>query len=192
MEDLEVKLAEVSDQENVDAIEGQLASMSQQAVEQVERHLDGQPNLTSDDVQHEIDRANAAEDAMIDAQHLRHEQDAHIASGDLRGAQDLAQAREYELTIADDQGASVDRPWVQAQQDVAALSWGAHEQSIADDHAVSAASYAAAGDDDNASAYADRADDHAETATAYADAASDDDAADSDDSSQVDTTQTEG
>lgn len=191
MEELDIKLAEVSDQENVAAIEGQLASMSQQAVDQVERHLDGQPNLTSDDVQREIDRANAAEDAMLDAQRLRHEQEERIESGDMRGAHDLAQAREYELTIADDQGAQVDRPWVQAQQDVAALGWSAHEQSIADDHAVSAAAYSAVGDDEHAAQYAERADDHAETATAYADAASDDDASDSD-GSQVDTTQTEG
>ena len=192
MEDLDVKLADVVDQQNIPAIEGQLAAMSQGAVDQVQRHLDDRPPSTTDDVQREIDRAHAAEDAMTEAQRLQHEQDARIADGDLRGAHDLADARGYQLSIADDQGALVDRPLVQAQQDVAALSWGAHEQSIAADQAASATSYAASGDGDHASQYAEQATHHYDSASSHADAASHDDSSAGSDSSSVDTTQAEG
>jgi len=83
----------------------------------------------------------------------------------------------------------VDRTLVQAQQDTAALSWGAHEQSIADDHAASSVSYAASGDHEHASQYAEQAEHHDAQASTYADTATH---SSSDDSSTVDTTQTEG
>ncbi len=189
MSDLEVKLADAPDQANVGAIEVQLAGMSQQAVNQVEHQLEERSTISTADVQLEIDRAKVADEALIESSRLRHEQEEHIASGDLRGAHDLAEARAYELTIADDQGAMVDRTLVQAQHDTTALSWGAHEQAIADDHAASAASYAASGDHEHAAQYAEQAEHHETNASTYADSASH---SSSNDSSAVDTTQTEG
>ena len=189
MSDLDVKLADSPDLASVAAIEAQLAGMSQQAVHQVEHELDGRSVVSTAEVQLEIDRAKAADDALMESSRLRHEQEEHIASGDFRGAHDLADARAYELTIAAEQGATVDRTLVQALQDTAALSWGAHEQSIATDHAVSSSSYAASGDHELASQYAEQAAHHETSASSYADTASH---SSGDDNSAVDTTQTEG
>lgn len=191
MADVDEKLAATADPEDIAAVEVQLAGMSRHAAEQVERHLDAVPaTATIEEVQHEIDRANAAADAVREAQELRHEQVQEILNGDLSRAHDLAGDREYQVRIAEDQGDSVDHPLVEARADVAALSWAAHEQSIAHDHAASAATYDAVGDHDHAEQYGDMADDHADSASDHADTAAHDDTSDS--SSDVDTTQTDG
>ncbi|MBL0940864.1 MAG: hypothetical protein IBJ03_18375 [Gemmatimonadaceae bacterium] len=191
MSDVDTKLAETADAEDIAAVEAQLAGMSKHAAEQVERHLDEMPaSVTIEEVQHEIDRANAAAEAVREAQELRHEQVQEILQGDLSRAHDLAGEREYQVQIAEDQGDSVDHPLIEARADVAALSWAAHEQSIADDHAASAAAYDAVGDHEHAEQYGDMADDHAESASDHADTATHDDASDS--GSDVDTTQTDG
>ena len=191
MDEFEIKLADVTDQDNVPALEAQLAGLSQFEHDQVMHHLDESAPKTTDDVQAEITRAQAAEDALLEAQHLRSEQEAKIAEGDLHGAKELGDNREYYLKAAEENGVSADHTMIEAQHDTMALDWAAHHQDIAEDNANSAASYAAVGDADHAAQYADTAASHADTSAGYVDTTSHDTSAAATSSTTVDTTQTE-
>lgn len=109
-----------------------------------------------------------AEQARSDAEYYQGEQAKAAEAGDWETAREYADKAEYSMQEVQDHGGSVaDSEVLQAQTDEANLDWAQYHQEIADDNAVTAASYADAGDADHAAQYAETAANEGATAADY-------------------------
>jgi hypothetical protein len=112
--------------------------------------------------------SQVAEGARQDAEQLQSQQAEAIADGDWDKAHDLAQQAEYSMQEVQDHGGDVAQAELdQNSADLANTSWAEYHQEIADDNAVTAASYAEAGDGDHAAQYGEIAADQGSTAADF-------------------------
>jgi len=112
--------------------------------------------------------SQTAEGARQDAEQLQGEQAQAVADGDWDKAHDLAQQTQYEMQEVQDHGGDVAPAELdQNSADLANTSWAEYHQEIADDNAVTAASYADAGDADHAAQYGEIAADQGASAADY-------------------------
>jgi hypothetical protein len=112
--------------------------------------------------------SQVAEGARQDAEQLQGEQAQAVADGDWDKAHDLAQEAQYSMQEVQDHGGDVAAAELdQNSDDLANTSWAEYHQEIADDNAVTAASYADAGDADHAAQYGEIAADQGSTAADY-------------------------
>lgn len=99
-----------------------------------------------------------AEEAREEAAAFKAEQAEAVAAGDWEKAEEMAENAEYAMEEVKDHGGDVaDSEILEAQYDQMELENADYHQEIADDNAESAAAYAAEGDLDTASIYADSA-----------------------------------
>lgn len=109
-----------------------------------------------------------AEDKREEAETYQAEQAKAADAGDWDTAKDYADKAEYAMQEVQDHGGDVAASEViEAQQDSANLEWADYHQEIADDNAVTAASYAETGDMDHAAQYAETASSEATVAADY-------------------------
>lgn len=112
--------------------------------------------------------AQLAETAREDAEYFQGEQAKAAEAGDWEKAEEMASNAEYAMEEAKDLGGDVaDSEILEAQYDQMELENADYHQEIADDKAASAEAYAAEGDLDTASMYADSAAGEAATAADY-------------------------
>jgi len=102
--------------------------------------------------------AQLAETAREEAEYFQTEQAKAVEEGDWEKAEEMAENAEYAMEEVKDHGGDVaDSEILEAQYDQMELENADYHQEIADDNADSAAAYAAEGDLDTASIYADSA-----------------------------------
>jgi hypothetical protein len=112
--------------------------------------------------------SQVAEGARQDAEQLQSEQAQAVADGDWDKAHDLAQQAEYSMQEVRDHGGDVAQAELdQNSDDLSNTEWAEYHQEIADDNAVTAASYAEAGDADHAAQYGETAANEAGAAADY-------------------------
>jgi len=113
-----------------------------------------------------------AEEKREEAEAYQTEQAKAVEAGDWDKAEELASKAEYAMEEVKDHGGDVaDAEILQAQHDQMDLDNADYHQEIADENADTAAAYAAEGDLDTASIYADSAADAADTAADFGAAA---------------------
>lgn len=109
-----------------------------------------------------------AEQARSDAEYYQGEQAKAAEAGDWETAKDFADKAEYSMQEVQDHGGDVAASEIiDAQHDSANLDWAEYHQEIADDNAVTAASYAESGDMDHAAQYAETATNEGSVAADY-------------------------
>jgi len=113
-----------------------------------------------------------AEEKREEAETFQAEQAKAVEAGDWEKAEEMASSAEYAMEEVKDHGGDVaDSEIVEAQYDQMDLENADYHQEIADDKADSAEAYAASGDLDTASMYADGAASEATVAADYGAAA---------------------
>ena len=113
-----------------------------------------------------------AEEKREEAETFQAEQAKAVEAGDWEKAEEMASNAEYAMEEVKDHGGDVaDSEIVEAQYDQMDLENADYHQEIADDKADSAEAYAASGDLDTASMYADGAASEATVAADYGSAA---------------------